>query len=131
LSAALARTRIPLHWIVKYGGICGENPAQPARWGDVILGRKEMPASYHLAVVLDDALQGVTHVVRGLDLYEATSIHRLLQEILGLEAPVYHHHRLILDAGGNKLAKRDPSTTLRDLRAQGASAADVRHKIGL
>ena len=81
--------------------------------------------------MLDDALQGVTHVVRGLDLYEATSIHRLLQEILGLEAPVYHHHRLILDADGKKLAKRDPSTTLRDLRAQGASAADVRRKVGL
>jgi glutamyl-Q tRNA(Asp) synthetase len=108
-----------------------ENSAAPERWGDVILGRKETPASYHLAVVLDDALQGVTHVVRGLDLYEATSIHRLLQEILGLPAPVYHHHRLVLDADGKKLAKRDPSTTLRDLRGQGVSAADVRRKVGL
>jgi glutamyl-Q tRNA(Asp) synthetase len=131
LSAALARTRIPLRWSEKYGGICGENPVQPARWGDVVLGRKETPASYHLACVLDDARQGVTDVVRGLDLYQATSIHRLLQEMLGLEAPVYHHHRLILDADGNKLAKREPSTTLRDLRAQGASAADVRRKVGL
>ncbi len=131
LSAALSRTRVPLRWIEKYGGICGENPTAPARWGDVILGRKETPASYHLAVVLDDALQGVSHVVRGLDLYQATSVQRLLQEILGLPAPVYHHHRLILDAAGKKLAKRDPSTTLRDLRAQGVSAADVRRKVEL
>jgi glutamyl-Q tRNA(Asp) synthetase len=130
-SAALARIRIPLHWNEKNAGVLRENSAQPSRWGDVILGRKETPASYHLACVLDDALQGVTHVVRGLDLYEATSIHRLLQEILGLAAPVYHHHRLILDADGKKLAKRDPSTTLHDLRAQGASAADVRRKVGL
>jgi glutamyl-Q tRNA(Asp) synthetase len=131
LSAALSRTRIPLRWIEKHGGICGENPTAPARWGDVILGRKETPASYHLAVVLDDALQGVSHVVRGLDLYQATSVQRLLQEILGLPAPAYHHHRLILDAAGKKLAKRDPSTTLRDLRAQGVSAADVRRKVEL
>jgi glutamyl-Q tRNA(Asp) synthetase len=131
LTAALARTRIPLTWREESAGGLRENSAAPARWGDVILGRKETPASYHLAVVLDDALQGVTHVVRGLDLYEATAIHRLLQEILGLAAPVYHHHRLILDADGNKLAKRDPATTLRDLRAHGASAADVRRQVGL
>jgi glutamyl-Q tRNA(Asp) synthetase len=81
--------------------------------------------------VLDDALQGVTQIVRGLDLYEATSIHRLLQEILGLPAPAYHHHRLILAADGKKLAKRDPSTTLRDLRANGCSSADVRRQVGL
>jgi glutamyl-Q tRNA(Asp) synthetase len=103
----------------------------PERWGDVILGRKDTPASYHLSVVLDDALQGITYVVRGRDLYEATSVHRLLQELLGLPTPIYHHHRLVLDARGNKLAKRDPSTTLRDLRARGWSAADVRRAIGL
>ncbi len=97
----------------------------------MILGRKETPASYHLAVVLDDALQGVTHVVRGRDLYEATSVHRLLQEILGLRAPVYHHHRLMLDNEGKKLAKRDKSTTLRDLRASGWTPADVRRAVGL
>jgi glutamyl-Q tRNA(Asp) synthetase len=108
-----------------------EIPARPEQWGDVILGRKETPASYHLAVVLDDALQGVTHVVRGKDLYEATSIHRLLQEILKLPAPAYSHHRLILDADGKKLAKRDPSTTLRDLRAQGWTADQVRKAVGL
>jgi glutamyl-Q tRNA(Asp) synthetase len=131
LRAALARTQIPLTWSEEQAGALRENSAQPARWGDVILGRKETPASYHLACVLDDARQDVTHVVRGLDLYAATAIHRLLQEILGLTAPVYHHHRLILDADGKKLAKRDPATTLRDLRAQGASAADVRRQVAL
>jgi glutamyl-Q tRNA(Asp) synthetase len=131
LSAALFRTQIALRWTEKSRGTLRENSATPERWGDVILGRRETPASYHLACVLDDALQGVTHIVRGLDLYEATSIHRLLQEILGLPEPAYHHHRLILDAAGKKLAKRDPSTTLRDLRGQGVSAADVRRKVGL
>jgi glutamyl-Q tRNA(Asp) synthetase len=131
LQAALARINKPLVWIENGEGGEREIAARPERWGDVILGRKETPASYHLACVLDDALQGVTHIVRGLDLYEATSIHRLLQEILGLPAPVYHHHRLVLDEDGKKLAKRDPSTTLRDLRGQGVSAADVRHKVGL
>jgi glutamyl-Q tRNA(Asp) synthetase len=131
LQAALARINKPLVWIESGEGEEREIAARPQRWGDVILGRKETPASYHLACVLDDALQGVTHIVRGLDLYEATSIHRLLQEILGLPAPAYHHHRLVLDEGGKKLAKRDPSKTLRDLRARGASAADVRRKVGL
>ena len=131
LTAALARTRIPLRWIEKQGGICGEIPARPARWGDVILGRKEVPASYHLACVLDDALQGVTHVVRGLDLYHATSIHRLLQEILGLEAPAYHHHRLILDADGKKLSKSTQATGLRELRGQGLTPADIRRLVNI
>jgi glutamyl-Q tRNA(Asp) synthetase len=131
LQAALARINKPLMWTESGEGEPREIAARLERWGDVILGRKETPASYHLAVVLDDALQGVTHIVRGLDLYEATSIHRLLQEILGLPAPNYHHHRLILDADGKKLAKRDPSTTLRDLRAQGINAAAVRRKVGV
>jgi glutamyl-Q tRNA(Asp) synthetase len=130
LQAALARINKPLVWTESGEGGEREIAARPERWGDVILGRKETPASYHLACVLDDALQGVTHVVRGLDLYEATSIHRLLQEILDLPAPAYHHHMLFLDADGRKLAKRDPSTTLRDLRAQGRSAADVRRAVG-
>jgi glutamyl-Q tRNA(Asp) synthetase len=131
LDAALRRIKHPLSWIETGEGTAHNIEAKPERWGDVILGRKETPASYHLSVVLDDALQGVTHIVRGLDLYESTSVHRLLQEILGLPAPIYHHHRLILDADGKKLAKRAPSTTLRDLRAQGWGAADVRHAIGL
>jgi glutamyl-Q tRNA(Asp) synthetase len=131
MSGALARTAMPLRWQEAGAGPAHEIDARPERWGDVILGRKETPASYHLSVVLDDALQGITDVVRGLDLYESTSVHRLLQELLGLPAPVYHHHRLVLDAQGNKLAKRDPSTTLRDLRAGGWTAADVRRAVGL
>ena len=79
-----------------------------AAWGDVVLARKETPTSYHLSVVVDDALQGVTHVVRGQDLFWSTSVHRLLQALLGLPAPVYHHHRLILDADGQKLSKSTP-----------------------
>ncbi|MEX0589798.1 MAG: tRNA glutamyl-Q(34) synthetase GluQRS [Xanthobacteraceae bacterium] len=131
LAKALARVDLPLTWSETARGEVLKITVQPALWGDVILGRKETPASYHLGVVLDDALQGVTHVVRGLDLYESTAVHRLLQELLGLPAPVYHHHRLVLDKDGNKLAKRDASTTLRDLRAAGWKAADVRRAVGL
>ena len=105
--------------------------AQPQEWGDVILARKETPTSYHLSVVVDDALQGVTHVVRGQDLAQSTAIHRLLQCLLGLPEPTYHHHRLILDDEGRKLAKSTGAVALRDLRAQGASAADIMRRIGL
>jgi glutamyl-Q tRNA(Asp) synthetase len=100
-------------------------------WGDVILARKEAPTSYHLSVVVDDAHQGVTQVVRGQDLFHATSLHRLLQDLLGLRAPVYHHHRLILDADGRKLSKATGATGLRELRAAGATPADIRGMIGL
>lgn len=131
VKTALARLKGPRAWIETGDGAPRAIAANPAAWGDVILGRKDTPTSYHLSVVLDDALQGVTHVVRGRDLYEATSVHRLLQELLGLPAPLYHHHRLVLDRDGNKLAKRDPSTTLRDLRAQDWSADAVRAAIGL
>ena len=88
----------------------------------MILARKDTPTSYHLAVVVDDAAQGVTDVVRGQDLFLATSVHRLLQALLGLPAPRYHHHRLILDADGRKLSKSTQATGLRELRAQGADA---------
>ena len=104
------------------------SPQIPRLWGDVILARKETPTSYHLAVVVDDAAQGVTEVVRGRDLFHATSVHRLLQALLGLAAPRYHHHRLILDAQGNKLSKSTYATGLRELRARGASAADIRRQ---
>ena len=90
-----------------------------------------MPTSYHLAVVVDDALQGVTHVVRGNDLFWSTSVHRLLQMLLGLPAPVYHHHRLILDSDGNKLSKSTQATGLRELRAQGVSPSEIRQRVGL
>lgn len=105
--------------------------AVPARWGDVVIQRKDSPASYHLAVVVDDHRQGITHVVRGQDLEAATAIHRLLQVLLGLPAPVYHHHRLILDAEGRKLSKRDGDIALASLRAQGLTAADIRRLVGL
>jgi glutamyl-Q tRNA(Asp) synthetase len=90
-----------------------------------------MPTSYHLSVVIDDALQGVTHVVRGQDLFRATAVHRLLQHLLGLPSPIYRHHRLILGDDGRKLAKSGHSTALRELRASGATVADIRRMVGL
>jgi glutamyl-Q tRNA(Asp) synthetase len=97
----------------------------------VTLARKETPTSYHLSVVTDDALQGVTHVVRGQDLFWSTSVHRVLQALLGLPIPVYHHHRLILDADSRKLAKSTRSTALRELRARGMRPTDIRRIVGL
>jgi glutamyl-Q tRNA(Asp) synthetase len=105
--------------------------ADPAAWGDVVLARKDAPTSYHLSVVVDDALQGVTHVARGRDLYPSTSVHRLLQELLGLPAPFYRHHRLILDSDGRKLSKSNRSTAIRELRAEGATPSDIRRMTGL
>jgi len=104
--------------------------ARPERWGDVVLLRKDVPASYHLGVVVDDAAQGVSHVTRGRDLEAATDIHVLLQFLLGLGSPVYTFHRLLLDAEGKKLAKSRGSTSLRDLRAAGWTPADVRRELG-
>lgn len=101
-------------------------PIDPAALGDVVLARKETPASYHLAVTLDDALQGVTLVTRGEDLKPAAAIHRLLQALLGLPEPHYHHHRLITDAGGRRLAKRDKDETLAAMRARGVSPSGLR-----
>jgi glutamyl-Q tRNA(Asp) synthetase len=110
-------------------GETGTIVAAPAAWGDVILGRKDAPVSYHLAVVVDDALQAITEVVRGEDLFWATSLHRLLQLLLDLPRPVYHHHRLIRDADGRKLSKSTAATGLRELRSAGATPADVRRMI--
>lgn len=104
--------------------------AEPARWGDAVVVRKDAPASYHLAVVVDDARQGVTHVTRGLDLFPATHLHRLLQVLLGLPEPLYHHHRLITDGDGRKLSKSLRDTSLRQLREAGVTAAEVRRRIG-
>lgn len=133
MAAAVARTGA-LTWEETGAGPSGETgsiAADPTAWGDVILARKETPTSYHLAVVVDDAAQGVTDVVRGRDLFPATSVHRLLQVLLGLPAPRYHHHRLILDAEGVKLSKSTSATGLRELRARGATAADIRKAVGL
>ena len=103
----------------------------PLRWGDVVIRRKETSASYHLAVVVDDARQFVSHVVRGADLRAATDIHRLLQLLLGLPSPLYHHHRLLLDVAGRKLSKRDHATSLASLRAQGYTPDDIRRMVGI
>jgi glutamyl-Q tRNA(Asp) synthetase len=105
--------------------------ADPARWGDAVIVRKDTPTSYHLAVVIDDAHQGVTHVTRGRDLYAATDLQRLLQILLGLPEPIYHHHRLILDPSGRKLSKSLGDTSLRALRADGLDLAGLRRLIGL
>jgi glutamyl-Q tRNA(Asp) synthetase len=104
--------------------------ADPARWGDVVLARKETPTSYHLSVVVDDALQGVTHVVRGRDLEAGTDIHVVLQRLLGLATPLYHFHPLLLDETGEKLAKSRGSESLADLRAQGVTAGAIRTRLG-
>jgi glutamyl-Q tRNA(Asp) synthetase len=105
--------------------------ARPEAWGDVVLARKETPTSYHLSVVIDDASQGVTEVVRGQDLFWSTSVHRLLQALLGLPQPSYHHHRLILDGSGRKLSKSTESTGLRELRAKGRTPREIRSLVGL
>ena len=105
--------------------------AHPERWGDAVAVRKDVPTSYHLAVVADDAWQGVTHVTRGRDLYAATDLHRLLQVLLDLPEPIYHHHRLITDESGRKLAKTARDTSLRALREQEVALTEVRHLIGL
>jgi len=107
-----------------------ERIAEPALWGDVVLRGRDLAASYHLAVVVDDALQGITDVMRGRDLLAATSVHRLLQELLGLPAPRYRHHRLVLDSDGTKLSKRRLSATLAGLRAEGVSPAAIRAALG-
>ena len=113
------------------GGETGTVAARPQGWGDVILARKETPTSYHLSVVIDDALQGVTEIVRGADLFWSTSVHRLLQQLLGLPQPAYRHHRLILDGAGRKLSKSTAATGLRELRAAGATPGEIRRLVGL
>ncbi len=131
IAAAYARTG-RLNWReLGEGPETGDVVARPEAWGDVILARKETPTSYHLSVVVDDALQGVTDVVRGADLFWSTSVHRLLQELLGLPVPTYRHHGLIRDAVGQKLSKSTEATALRALRADGASPADIRRLVGL
>ncbi|MGX4807306.1 tRNA glutamyl-Q(34) synthetase GluQRS [Bradyrhizobium guangdongense] len=109
----------------------GRVAARPEVWGDVILARKETSTSYHLSVVLDDALQGVSEIVRGQDLFHATSVHRLLQALLGLPEPAYRHHRLIRDGEGRKLSKSDQATGLRELRAAGVTPAGICQLVGL
>jgi glutamyl-Q tRNA(Asp) synthetase len=123
-----------LDWIELGEGPDGETgtvAARPQAWGDVILARKETPTSYHLSVVVDDALQGVSEVVRGQDLFWSTSVHRLLQRLLGLPQPAYRHHRLLRDDSGRKLSKSTAATGLRELRAGSQTPADIRRLVGL
>jgi len=112
-------------------GQAGVIAARPELGGDVVLARKDVGVAYHLAVVVDDALQGVTHVIRGQDLFQAAHVQRLLQALLGLPTPVYRHHRLLTDAAGRRFAKRDKAETLRDLRARGMTPAELRREMGI
>ncbi|MEM8664385.1 MAG: glutamate--tRNA ligase family protein, partial [Pseudomonadota bacterium] len=98
-------------------------------WGDVVLARKDTPTSYHLSVVIDDAAQKITHVVRGADLLAATAVHRVLQTLLALPAPCYHHHRLILGNDGRKLSKSNGAESLAALRAKGATPERIYHRL--
>jgi glutamyl-Q tRNA(Asp) synthetase len=134
IDAAIARVSGPLDWREEGAGPSGETgtiTADSKAWGDVILARKETPTSYHLSVVIDDALQDVTHVVRGRDLFFATAIQRLLQELLGLPAPRYLHHDLILGDDGRKLSKSRGDISLAALRAAGLTPEDIRRMVGL
>jgi len=124
VGAALARTGGALDWWDGGRRIA----ADPAALGDVVLARKDVPASYHLAVTVDDALQGVTLVTRGVDLFAATHVHRLLQALLGLPTPAYRHHPLLTDASGRRLAKRDRALTIRAMREAGMSPAEILEK---
>jgi glutamyl-Q tRNA(Asp) synthetase len=133
-EAAVTSLPAPLSW-TEYADetltTSNEIEARPQDWGDVIVARREIPTSYHLSVVADDALQGVSHVVRGRDLYDATSIQRLLQHLLGLLAPSYFHHRLIPGPDGRKLSKSFGDTGLATLRDNGATPDGIRHLVGL
>jgi glutamyl-Q tRNA(Asp) synthetase len=126
IAAALARCG-PLFWEDE---IAGRIAADPASLGDVVLARKDTPASYHLAVTVDDALQGVTLVTRGVDLFASTHIHRLLQALLDLPVPRWRHHPLLTDAAGRRFAKRDQAQTLRALREAGHAPGDARALAG-
>lgn len=130
MAAALRRAG-PTHGYVAFDAAGAHRvAADPARWGDAVIARRDVPTSYHLAVVHDDAAEGITHVVRGRDLEAATDLHVLLQALLGLPVPRYRHHALLLDTGGEKLAKSRGSRSLADLRQAGATPEAVRARLG-
>ncbi len=134
LGQSRSAPSLPMAWHELGAGTDGETgevTARPQDWGDIVLSRKDVPASYHLAVVIDDALQGITHVVRGRDLFWSTSAHRLLQELLGLPVPLYHHHDLVLDDDGRKLSKSRHDTSLGELRVAGVTPRDIAGMVGL
>lgn len=114
-----------------HDSVLGQVTASPTDFGDIVLARKETPAAYHLAVVVDDAAQGVTLVTRGVDLLRATDVHRLLQALLGLPSPHYHHHKLLTDAAGKRYAKRDQSVTLRALRQKGLAPLTIWQELAI
>jgi len=129
MAKALAELKEPLTWQETGTGPNGQTgviAADPAAWGDVVLSRSDAPSSYHLAVTVDDALQGVSHVVRGDDLFHATSVHRLLQSLLDLPQPTYHHHRLIFGPDGRKLSKSNRDTGIAAFREAGKTPDDIR-----
>ncbi|WP_342154054.1 tRNA glutamyl-Q(34) synthetase GluQRS [Methylorubrum sp. SB2] len=130
-AAALAQVTAPLV-IRRFAPDGAEEtvPADPARWGDAVIARRDVPTSYHLAVVWDDAEQDISHVVRGQDLAAATDLHVLLQHLLGLPSPAYHHHGLIRDETGDKLAKSKGSESLADLRSRGITPSAIRSMLG-
>ena len=132
MAKAMAQLNEPLTWQESGSGPTDETgliAADPSAWGDVVLSRSDAPSSYHLAVTLDDALQGVSHVVRGSDLFHATSVHRLLQTLLDLPQPVYHHHRLILSPDGRKLSKSNRDTGIAAFREAGKTPDDIRQML--
>lgn len=134
MEKALQFINSDLHWFENCEGPnseIGVINADPAAWGDIILSRKDAPASYHLACVTDDAMQGITHVVRGRDLFWSTSVHLLLQQLLGFPTPQYHHHDLILDENNNKLSKSNNDTSIAQLRETGATVMDIKKMIGI
>ncbi len=138
MQAALAELGGPLGFTESGAGPRGETgrialapESLPETVGDVVLARRDMGTSYHLSVVLDDAFQAVTHVVRGADLFTATLIHVILQELIGLPSPAYHHHRLVRDEAGKRLAKRDDARAIASYRADGLEPDDIRRMVGL
>ncbi len=133
MKAALDHVAGDIAWVETGSGSDGETGdclADPSAWGDVVLARADTPTSYHLSVVLDDAAQGISHVVRGCDLFHATAVHRVLQILLGLPAPIYHHHDLILREDGRKLSKSAQDTSLRSLRQSGMTPDDIKRMVG-
>ena len=134
MQAALNGLGRKLSWTESGAGPKGETgriEADPGAWGDVTLARRDVPASYHLCVTVDDAVQSITDVIRGEDLFASTSVHRLLQHLLGLPVPAYHHHGLVRDHNARKLSKSDGATSIAALRQQGASPADILALAGL
>lgn len=133
MGEAMRRVEAPLAWREwrddELGGV-ETVPAEPAAWGDVVVARRDLPTSYHLSVVADDAAQGVTHVVRGRDLYHATAVHRLLQVLLGLPEPGYFHHRLVTGPDGRKLSKSEGAMSLRAMRGEGVTPDAIRELVG-